>query len=82
MSATSLPPQQLAFFVGGALQDVFAISKVVNIANSKVINIFNGSSGAWSTATLSQERSYLSAASLEGLVLFAGGEGDFGAAGD
>ena len=74
MSATSLPLHQLAFFAGGALQDTFS--------NSKIVDIFNGTSGSWSTAALSQERSYFSAASLTGLVLFAGGVGDFGEAVD
>ncbi len=42
---------------------------------SDVVDIFDGKTGAWSTAKLSVARVYLSATSLpsQGLALFAGG---------
>ncbi len=42
---------------------------------SDVVDIFDGSSGRWSTAVLSVARQYLSATSLpnQGLAIFAGG---------
>ena len=42
---------------------------------SNVVDIFDGSSGRWSTAVLSVARQYLSATSLpnQGLAIFAGG---------
>ncbi len=45
---------------------------VINV----VVDIFNGSSGNWSTAVLSVARSQLSATSLpnQGLAIFAGGQ--------
>ncbi len=43
--------------------------------NSNVVDIFNVTSGAWSTAALSVARGYLAATSLpsQGLAIFAGG---------
>ena len=42
-----------------------------------VVDIFDGSSGRWSTAVLSAARGYLAATSLpnDGLAIFAGGDG-------
>ena len=42
---------------------------------SNVLDIFDGSSGRWSTAVLSVARGYLAATSLpnQGLAIFAGG---------
>ena len=42
---------------------------------SDVVDIFDGNTGAWSTAKLSVARAFLSATSLpsQGLALFAGG---------
>ena len=44
---------------------------------SKVVDIFDGSSGLWRTAALSEARSNFAATSLpnQGLAIFAGGEG-------
>jgi hypothetical protein len=41
------------------------------------VDIFNATSGVWTTAALSVARAYLAATSLpnEGLAIFAGGEG-------
>ena len=46
---------------------------------SSVVDIFNVTSGAWSTAALSQARIYLAATSLPkaGLAIFAGGQCTF-----
>jgi hypothetical protein len=43
---------------------------------SSVVDIFNVTSGAWSTAALSQARIYLAATSLPeaGVAIFAGGD--------
>jgi hypothetical protein len=44
--------------------------------NSKVVQIFNATSGTWSTAVLSVARSDLAATSLpnHGIAIFAGGD--------
>jgi len=44
---------------------------------SNVVDIFNASSGRWSTAVLSVARGYFAATSLphQGLAIFAGGRG-------
>jgi len=69
LSAASLPELNLAFFAGGSFQSI----------HSNAVGIFNAAAGVWSTAALSEPRSYLSSATLPcGLVLFAGGSGDFG----
>ena len=48
-----------------------------SITSSNVVDIFDGSSGRWSTAALSVARYYLSATSLpnQGLAIFVGGQG-------
>ncbi len=48
--------------------------------SSNVVDIFDGSSGRWSTAVLSVARYYLAATSLpnQGLAIFAGGQTRFG----
>jgi hypothetical protein len=45
--------------------------------SSSVVDIFNVTSGTWSTAALSQARSYIAATSLPdaGVAIFAGGIG-------
>ncbi len=45
------------------------------VGNSNVVDIFDASSGRWSTAVLSAARKYLAATSLpnQGLAIFAGG---------
>ncbi len=40
---------------------------------SAVVDVYNGTTGAWSTAQLSVARYYLAAASVGNLALFAGG---------
>jgi hypothetical protein len=42
-------------------------------AYSRVVDVYNGNTGAWSTAQLSVPRMSLAAASVGNLVLFAGG---------
>jgi hypothetical protein len=44
---------------------------------SETVDIFNATSGKWTTAALSKARSYLAATSLpdQGLAIFAGGKG-------
>ena len=46
---------------------------------SNVVDIFNVTAGAWSTAVLSQPRTNLAATSLPnaGVAIFAGGQGSF-----
>ncbi len=70
LSAASLPELNLAFFAGGSFHSV----------HSNAVGIFNAAAGVWSTAALSEPRSYLASSTLPGLVLFAGGSGDFGVA--
>jgi hypothetical protein len=58
-------------------------------ANSNVVDVYNGATGAWTTAQLSVARCSLAAASVGNVALFAGGgstasaflftEGEFGA---
>jgi hypothetical protein len=45
--------------------------------SSAVVDIFEASSGKWTTAALSAAREYLAATSLpnQGLAIFAGGQG-------
>ncbi len=47
-----------------------------SVSASDVVDIFDGSSGRWSTANLSVARYYVSATSLpnQGLAIFAGGQ--------
>ncbi len=74
LKATSLPEQGLAIFAGG---DTFTPS----LSGSKAVDIFNATSGRWTTAALSVARLYLAATSLpeQGLAIFAGGYvGSFG----
>ena len=40
---------------------------------SAVVDVYNGTTGAWSTAQLSVGRQYLAAASVGSVALFAGG---------
>ncbi len=49
----------------------------VGIVKSAVVDVFDASSGKWTTAALSVARGHLAAASLpnQGLVIFAGGSG-------
>ena len=42
-------------------------------AVSNVVDVYNGTTGAWSTAQLSVARGYLAAASVGNVALFAGG---------
>ena len=42
---------------------------------SAVVDVYNGTTGAWSTAQLSVARGYLAAASVGNVALFAGGVG-------
>ena len=41
---------------------------------SAVVDVYNGTTGAWSTAQLSVARGYLAAASVGNVALFAGGQ--------
>ena len=45
-------------------------------AGSNVVDVYNGATGAWSTAQLSVGRSELAAASVGNVALFAGGGND------
>jgi hypothetical protein len=54
---------------------LFFMIRVAVGVPSNVVDIFNATSGSWSTAVLSSARSYLSAAALPDLALFAGGWG-------
>ena len=42
---------------------------------SNAVDVYNGATGAWSTAQLSVARYYLAAASVGNVALFAGGYG-------
>ncbi len=50
---------------------------VIGVGVSNVVDIFDATSGNWSTANLSEARYYLAATSLpnQGLAIFAGGYG-------
>jgi hypothetical protein len=43
-------------------------------APSNVVDVYNGATGAWSTAQLSVARCFLAAASVGNVALFAGGQ--------
>ncbi len=45
-------------------------------AYSTRVDVYNGASGAWSTAQLSFPRGFFAAASVGNLALFAGGQAD------
>jgi hypothetical protein len=45
-------------------------------AGSNVVDVYNGATGAWSTAQLSEARWDLAAASVGNVALFAGGTTD------
>jgi hypothetical protein len=61
--------------VEGARFELLLLIADSGISYSNVVDIFNGSSGNWSTAVLSVARGQLSATSLpnQGLAIFAGG---------
>jgi hypothetical protein len=44
------------------------------VAPSSAVDIFNATSNSWSIAHISQARGGLSAASVQGLAIFAGGD--------
>jgi len=67
MAATSVGG--LSFFAGGLAPDPLT---GVGVATS-MVDIFNSSTGQWSSATLSQQRYSIAAASVGGYALFAGG---------
>jgi len=69
MAATSVG--ELAIFGGG-----WSSSSTTPNGYSAVVDIYNSSSGLWSTSSLSQERGYLAAATVAGLAIFAGGYND------
>ena len=50
-----------------------AASNVVGAPLSNVVDVYNGATGAWSTAQLSVVRYWLAAASVGNVALFAGG---------
>ena len=70
VSATSVGSK--VFFTGG-----YNGSGVGNV-NSNVVDIYDTSTGVWSTATLSQARNYLAATSAGNQAFFAGGAGTSG----
>ncbi len=61
--------------VEGARFELLLLIAVSGGSGSNVVDIFDGSSGRWSTAVLSVARRYPSATSLpnQGLAIFAGG---------
>ena len=63
--------------VEGARFELLLLIADSGSAGSNVVDIFDGSSGRWSTAALSVARQYLAATSLpnQGLAIFAGGGG-------
>jgi hypothetical protein len=77
LAATSLPSQGLALFAGGFTGVYF--DKTPGQLCSDVVDIFHGKTNTWSTANLVIPRCFLAATSLplQGLALFAGGEGLF-----
>ena len=48
-------------------------------ASSAVVDVYNGATGAWSTAQLSAGRVFLAATSVGNVALFAGGDKAIGA---
>ncbi len=48
--------------------------RVTADAFSNIVDVYNGASGAWSTAQLSVARDFLAAASVGNVALFAGGQ--------
>ena len=69
VAATSLHDAGLAFFAGGGTD----VPSASGDFSSDVVDIYNASSGTWSTAVLSRARYYLAATSLQNLAFFAGG---------
>jgi hypothetical protein len=59
---------QLALFAGGAFTDGNGTE-----VDSTVVDIYNGATGQWSTAALSQARGAATAVVVNGKVIFAGG---------
>jgi hypothetical protein len=66
--------------VEGARFELLLLIADSGVSGSNVVDIFNVSSGRWSTDVLSVGRYYLAATSLpnQGLAIFAGGETRFG----
>ena len=64
--------------VEGARFELLLLISDSGTSYSNVVDIFDGSSGRWSTAVLSVARQYPSATSLpnQGLAIFAGGATD------
>ncbi len=64
----------------GLLLLVFAhccrLMTVTADGRSKVVDLYNGTSGTWSTAQLSVARMYLAATSVGNVAIFAGGSGN------
>ena len=62
---------------GARFELLLLIADSGSSTSSNVVDIFNASSGRWSTAVLSEARVGLAAASLpnQGLAIFAGGSG-------
>ena len=52
----------------------FSLTRATAGASSNVVDLYNGATGAWSTAQLSVARSSLAAASVGNVALFAGGD--------
>ena len=53
---------------------LFPLMRVTaGVPSSNAVDVYNGTTGAWSTAQLSVERYYLAAASVGNVALFAGG---------
>jgi hypothetical protein len=62
--------------VSGTLSSLIMCADAAGVY-SKVVDIFDATTGNWSTAVLSEARYYLAATSLpnQGLAIFAGGGG-------
>ncbi len=69
LAATSLGNK--AIFAGGR---AYGFDPLALDVKSAVVDIYNTSSDTWSTATLSQARSWLAATTVDNKAIFAGGE--------
>ena len=58
--------------------DCFLMRAIADVYMSKVVDLYDSGTGRWSTAQLSQARSYLSATSVGAVAIFAGGQNEAG----
>ena len=65
---------QLTQYCGSACPaTAFSLTRATAAGPSNAVDVYNGATGAWSTAQLSVARNQLAAASVGNVALFAGG---------